>query len=413
MERLFSEYTRFNADANRTTEGTGIGLNITQSLVSMMDGRIEVSSEYGRGSIFTVTVKQQAVECEPIGKELSERLRNFTFTGEKQIVDIHIIRDVMPYGKVLVVDDLETNLYVAEGLMAPYELQIETALSGFEAISKIEAGLAYDIIFMDHMMPKMDGIETTQRLRVMGYKGTIVALTANAIVGNDEIFRQNGFDGFIAKPVDVRELNTVLNKFVRDKNPIAAKAASEAKKYKLPRENNESTPAVRNPRLVEVFCSDARKAIITLLETAESGDIKLFTITAHAMRSALYNVGEPEKAKLAGALENAGKRGDTEFINDNTEDFVEMLEMLIQNLKPQEVMITESEEEDTAFLAEQLSVIKAACGDYNDATILGAIDLLKTKPLKTETNAMLDKIWEKIYFNSDFDGVIELIEKGE
>ncbi|MCL2809286.1 MAG: response regulator [Treponema sp.] len=132
----------------------------------------------------------------------------------------------MPYGKVLVVDDVDTNLYVAEGLLKPYMLDIDTANSGIIAIDFIKSGKTYDLIFMDHMMPKMDGIETTMILRELGYEGSIVALTANALTGNEKMFEQNGFDGFIPKPIDMVFLNTILNKFVRDKHP------QEAVKYK-------------------------------------------------------------------------------------------------------------------------------------------------------------------------------------
>ena len=225
-KKLFSHYLRFNIEANRTIEGTGIGLEITKNLTELMNGTIEVTSEYGKGSIFTVTVQQQAVECRPIGYELSEKLRNFTFFREKQLSGEEIRHEPMPYGKVLIVDDIDINLYVAEEMLLPYELKIETVISGFAAIEKVENGGVYDIIFMDHMMPLMDGIETTQKLRLMGYDGAIVALTANALVGNDELFKQHGFDGFISKPVDVLELNAVLNEFIRDKYP------EEAEKYK-------------------------------------------------------------------------------------------------------------------------------------------------------------------------------------
>jgi CheY-like chemotaxis protein len=142
----------------------------------------------------------------------------------------------MPYGKVLVVDDVKINLYVAEGLMAPYELKIETVISGFEAIDKVNDGETYDIIFMDHMMPQMDGIETTEKLREMGYSGTIVALTANALVGNDEVFRQHGFDDFVSKPIDTRHLNSILNKFVRDKY-----SKEHKQNYKMNTKKNSST----------------------------------------------------------------------------------------------------------------------------------------------------------------------------
>ena len=410
VERLFMQYTRFNIETNRSTEGTGIGLNITSKLVELMDGTIEVWSEFGKGSKFTVMVKQKAVECEPIGMEMAERLCDFSFTGEKQLSIFQIKRELMPYGKVLIVDDVETNLYVAEGLLSPYELKIETSLSGYTAIEKVKNGKVYDIIFMDHMMPKMDGIETTHILREMGYNGTIVALTANALVGNREMFQQNGFDDFIAKPIDVRELNTALKKYIRDKYP------EEAMKYKASFAEASDvqasdTLAVKNPRLIEVFCKDAENAILTLRETIKNGDIKLFKTTSHAMKSALHNIGETEKAKLAGVLEDAGNRGDIEFISTNTEIFLEVLEALIQANKPDEVVVeNENISEDTEFLREQLLIIKTACDDYDDELVYNAIDTLKSKPLKPETSTVLEKIRDTIYFDSNFDMAAEQVE---
>jgi CheY-like chemotaxis protein len=222
---LFTEYQRFNADANRATEGTGLGLSITKRLLEMMDGKIEVNSEYGKGSTFTIYVVQKSVPCEAIGEAVSENLKKFTFAEIKKNKRKKN-RNIMPYGKVLVVDDVDTNLYVAKGLLAPYQLNVETAVSGFEALDLVESGKTYDIIFMDHMMPKMDGIETTQKLRAMGYNGTVIALTANALAGNAEMFKRHGFDEFISKPVDIRYMDTILNEFIRDKHP------EEAKKYK-------------------------------------------------------------------------------------------------------------------------------------------------------------------------------------
>jgi signal transduction histidine kinase/ActR/RegA family two-component response regulator len=212
---LFSEYQRFNTVANRTTEGTGLGLSITKRLVAMMGGKIKVESVYGKGSTFTVEIIQKSVPCEAIGTDISNNLKNFTFAANKQDRP-QIEYKLMPHGKILVVDDVNINLYLAQDMLEPYQLNVEIAESGFLAVDLIKRGKVYDIIFMDHMMPEMDGIETAQTLRTLGYKGTIVALTANALAGNAEMFKQNGFDGFISKPVDIVRMDEVLNEFVRD-----------------------------------------------------------------------------------------------------------------------------------------------------------------------------------------------------
>ena len=226
-ERLFSRYRRFNADVNHATEGTGLGLSITKRLIAMMEGTIAVESEYGKGSTFFVTAKQKAVKCPPIGAETARKLRSFTFIDSRKTAAPQIGSEPMPHGSILVVDDVETNLYVAKGLLAPYELNVETAESGYKTLEKIESGAIYDIIFMDHMMPDMDGIEATEKLRERGYRGAIVALTANALVGNDEMFARHGFDGFISKPIDVLQLDAVLKQFIPGGHHTEAQSHNE------------------------------------------------------------------------------------------------------------------------------------------------------------------------------------------
>jgi signal transduction histidine kinase/CheY-like chemotaxis protein len=401
--KLFSEYQRFNASANRSTEGTGLGLSITKSLVALMDGKIEVESVHGKGSVFTVEVAQKSVPCEPIGAEVSENLKKFSFkmkSGNWQGT-----RHIMPYGKVLIVDDVDTNLYVAQGLLAPYRLNIETANSGFAAIDLVEKGKVYDIIFMDHMMPQMDGVETVRRLRTLGYDGKIVALTANALTGNAEMFKQRGFDGFISKPINTRYMDAVLNEFVRDRYP------EEAKKYKAVNveTNSVRSPAI-NPVVQKIFRNDAEKAVITLRETIKNGDMNLFAITAHAMKSALANIGESEKSQLAAKLEKAGLDGDSDYINANAEIFIKILEELAQTISAAAETANENDtaiSEDTAYLAQQLEIIKSACEDYNDAAVFQALDLLKKKKWKKETAAVLENIYELVYALSDFEAAAE------
>ena len=139
---------------------------------------------------------------------------NFTFNFDATALT-HIEYADLRNSSVLVVDDVDINLFVAEAVLEPYNLSIELVSSGFAAVENVENGKSYDIIFMDHMMPEMDGIETTEKLRELGYTGAIIALTANALVGNDEMFAKHGFDGFMPKPIDIRDLDAILEKFIK------------------------------------------------------------------------------------------------------------------------------------------------------------------------------------------------------
>ena len=408
-ERLFSEYLRFNMEANRTTEGTGIGLTIVKNLVELMDGTIEVESEYGVGSTFAVTVRQRVVQCEAIGEELSQRLSNFSFSEEKQYADLQIVREAMPYGKVLIVDDVETNLYVAEGLMLPYGLEIETALSGFAALKKVERGLVYDIIFMDHMMPLMDGIETTGKIRAAGYQGIIVALTANALAGNAEMFKQNGFDDFISKPIDVRRLNSVLNKFVRDRH------SGKGEKYSPP-VFAAAVESKLGPKILDVFRRDAEKAVLSMGEVFIDGRLsdgsarKQFTTAVHSMKAALANIGEHQAAGKAATLEYACLNGDMDYIAAYGEDFIEILKTLTRDLCAEAASADDSDcQEDTAFLSEQLCNIKKACADYDDTAAYDAFDRLKEKTWRAETTGVLEKIYHTLFLHSDFEAASDQI----
>ena len=330
INKLFDEYSRFDANTNHIIEGTGLGMNITQNLVSIMKGKISVKSEVNWGSVFTIHLPQKNVGSEVLGKELAENLQNFRTSGTKQIKRARIMLEQMPYGNVLVVDDVESNLYVAKGLMAPYKLSIETAMSGFEAIEKIKSGNIYDIVFMDHMMPKMDGVETVKNIREYGYGHPIVALTANAVVGQSEIFLANGFDDFISKPIDVRQLNTVLKKFVQ---------------HKQGRENNivenAAQPGV-NPKFLEIFARDAVKVLTVVeeiyqkIDQCEDEDIKIYTINVHGIKSSLAYIGEHSLSETALKLEQAGHSNDIAVISSETPTFLAELRGLIEKIEKNE-----------------------------------------------------------------------------
>ena len=215
LDSIKDEYVRLYEHEKSFVSGTGLGLPIVQSLAQMMGAQLDIKSELGKGTSAAIHIPQKVSGTQLLGQELAESLQNFeggVWSGPKEF---EFVPEPMPYGKVLVVDDSATNLYVAETMLESFELSIELCESGQEAIDKVEQGNVYDIIFMDHMMPDMDGIEATKILRDMGYYYPIVALTANAIKGQAEMFIENGFSGFISKPIDIKLLNSYLIRFIK------------------------------------------------------------------------------------------------------------------------------------------------------------------------------------------------------
>jgi PAS domain S-box-containing protein len=407
IEELFDAYSRFNLKTNRLVEGTGLGMSIVQQLVKKMGGDISVDSAVGKGTEIIVHLIQGYVGPARLGKELTENLMNFRLTTISKAKRTQIVREPMPYGKVLVVDDMETNLYVAKGFLLPYGLTIDTALSGMEAIEKIERGNEYDIVFMDHMMPEMDGIEAVQVMREKGYMRPIVALTANAVSGQTAMFMANGFDGFISKPIDIHELDTSLNKFVRDSHtPEEVEAARAA--YGGGAAIADTTPQA-NPELVKVFTRDAEKAIAVLQKYEDrnsygSDDLQMYIINIHALKSALANIGETNLSGLARELELAGREGRIDFISEKTSVFLGELRAVIDKLKPdaREHGAVDASDEDRAYLRKMLQTIKEACAVFDIVAARAALTELKQKSWPYQYGELLDTIAGHL-LHSDFE----------
>lgn len=209
---LFNSYERVDLVRNRTIEGTGLGLAICKKLVENMGGAISVKSEYGKGSSFTFHVAQEVIDSEPIGP--------WEKTGVQKKRKETSARFRAPEAKVLVVDDTKINLKVATGLLKTLEIKADTAASGKECLEKVKAE-KYDIIFMDHMMPEMDGIEATKKIREIEgeyFKNVpVIALTANAVNGAKEMFLESGFQDFVSKPIDMDELCNCIKKYAQEK----------------------------------------------------------------------------------------------------------------------------------------------------------------------------------------------------
>jgi len=364
LNKLFDEYTRFNQSANRATEGTGLGMSIARKLINLMSGDIKVESEPGKGSTFTVRLTQGKCECKELGKEIADNLRQFRSHSRAFMRRVQISREPMPYGSVLVVDDVEANIYVARGLLAPYYLKVDSVMSGIDAIKRVKSGEVYDVIFMDHMMPEMDGIEATKRVRECGYTAPIVALTANAVSGQAEVFMQSGFDEFISKPIDIRHLNTVLNKYVRDKQPqdvidaarlqmAAAVSAQRGSgneedsrenilKFRLLKENIDGLDIVKGlhrfegdaefyMKVLHAYTSSIKSAL-DIIRNVSNETITIYKIKVHGIKGTSLDICATSIGESAAMLEKAAAAADMNYISEHNGVFLEDVTKFVSSI---------------------------------------------------------------------------------
>jgi signal transduction histidine kinase/DNA-binding response OmpR family regulator len=416
--RLFEEYSRFNPEINRNVVGAGLGMSITKRLIEMMNGDILVESIPGNGSTFTVRLPQKCIGSQVCGKELANKLQQFNFHNLSKSRKKQIMREYMPYGSVLIVDDVVSNLYVAKGMLVPYGLKIDTAESALEAIDKIKDGGVYNVIFMDHMMPRMDGVEAVKIIRGMGYTHPIVALTANALTGQSEMFLANGFDGYISKPVDSREMNAVLNNFIRDKQP--QEVLDAARRERELKKNAIVNKALADDEFRKVFLQDINKTVEVLeqiypkLNAGNEEEIKLFVITVHGIKSTLKNIGEADISEEAFNLEQAGRSRDIDILLKETPDFIGLLKKLIMDFSlPEEIYPDDSSVEisdiDVKFLRERLLAVKTACAALDRNTAKNAMEEIKQMVWPREITEGLDLVFRHL-LHSAFKKASDVVE---
>jgi len=265
------------------------------------------------------------------------------------------IRRTFPNARLLVVDDIITNLKVTDGLLSPYKVKIDSCLSGTEAIELVKRN-NYDLIFMDHMMPEMDGIEATASIRAWEKDSTrqqtpIIALTANAVVGMKEMFIENGFNDYLSKPIDVSKLDEILDRWLPEKGEIINKKEEIKNNMEQRIENKEQNQILAIPgidmqkgiamtggkldvykNVLSFIYKDIEERLPLLQKTYET-DLPLFTINVHALKSACANIGAMDASARALALETAGKDADMAFIRENLPIFIQQLTELSKNIR--------------------------------------------------------------------------------
>ena len=312
IENLYVSFKRIDEEHNRNIEGTGLGIPIVIELLHLMGSELEVKSTYGVGSAFSFVIKQGIVNNEPIGdykkriKRSYRRRNKYTFPS-------------MPKAEILVVDDYEMNLMVAKNLMKVYDFVPDVVQSGREAITRAEEK-EYDVIFMDHMMPDLDGLQTLDILKEHGYLGSrtkVIALTANAIAGAKEYYISKGFDDYLTKPIDAEALEDMLLKYM-PKKKILKKAISDVKHNRTLISNDDERQA-----LIKIFVSTIDESAKKLDEFKEKSDIKNYTIKVHGLKSTARLIGEMSISKKAEALEKAGNAGDWDYIETHHKELID------------------------------------------------------------------------------------------
>ncbi|MBR1476697.1 MAG: response regulator [Lachnospiraceae bacterium] len=296
--RLFSSFERLDEEKNRGIEGSGLGMAIVQRLLSMMDSKLNLRSVYGVGSTFYFELIQEIADKTPIGDYNSQ----LSHAEVSRTAETYLYA---PSARILVVDDNEMNLQVVKGLLKRNGVMLDTAMSGAEAIKLVETN-TYDMIFLDHLMPQMDGVETLAEMRRMGLlseKLFVIAMTANAIVGARDEYLKAGFDDYLSKPVEIKDMEMILEKYLPNERVTfkTAKAHQEPKKTGGERKIPENIAALAEYDLsLNVIASSAglsyangnRQLYNNMIKAfiAESEEIKgaLAAYTAESDQSSIY-----------------------------------------------------------------------------------------------------------------------------
>ena len=299
--KIYDEFQRFDVSRNRNVEGTGLGMNIVQQMLRLMDSELQIHSVYGEGSEFSFDLRQKIVKKQPLG---NFRQRLAQASDKKEGRETYVLPDV----KILVVDDSVMNLKVFRALLKQTQMQITEATGGMECL-QILREQTFDLIFLDHMMPGMDGIETLHAIKEenLCQDVPIIMLTANAIVGNREMYLEEGFDDFLTKPILPEKLDRMILKHLKKKGETSM-TVMERMRQLLPELNYEKAIEFCGGDegfFIEVFGDFATmKPDEELTKLYEAGDVKNYHIRVHGFKNGAYSVGAKEIGDLAYELEN-------------------------------------------------------------------------------------------------------------
>ena len=433
MDRLFGEFERIEESRNRYVEGTGLGMSITKSLLDMMGSSLEVKSRYGEGSSFSFVLKQKVVSPSPLG-DYAASYREHLMKHQKYKEAF-----TAPDAHILVVDDNLMNLTVFKGLVKKTLIKVDTAEDGNSALA-LTKDKKYDIIFLDHMMPGKDGIETLKEVKIQAdgknAETPEICLTANAISGSREIYTAAGFDEYLTKPIDAERLEELLLSFLPEEK-ITKTEQFRTEATGADGENDEDGGVVIPPELEKlgeqdwidvdtgVRNSGSAEAYMPLLgifyssiaeKTEElerfyaQNDIQNYTIKVHALKSSARIIGAAQFGEKAQKLEDAGKSGDIAYIRENHAAFLKEFQSFSEPLS----LLFEKEETsdkpaaDPELMEAVFEELRLAADDMDCDRLEGILQEMEEYSIPDKYAELWKKIREATE-NYDYGRVSELI----
>lgn len=401
LPKLFGTYQQVDTKKNRYKEGTGLGLSISKQLVEMMGGTIGVRSEYEKGSEFYFTLTQKVVDArsiEEMGQSLTGKKTAFITEGEEAL------NFIAPKANILIVDDNQMNLKVALGLLEPLQMQMHTAENGRQALAMLEKK-QYDLVFMDHMMPVMDGIEAVEALRKKNdeyyQKLPVIALTANAVVEARERFKEAGMNDFLSKPIKIKEICNVLRKWLPAEYIIETEPVTVKRQEELPEITGlDVAEGVKNSGSVELFTSllgDFYKLIdmksVKIEKCLADGLIRDYTIEVHALKNTARMIGAMELSELFYQMEQYGNEENVEAIRIETPRVLELYRSYKSILEPYaRLQNVEKQAVTKDELIRVLTELQEAMDAFDLDTVDARMQQLEQMSMPPECDGLFDEL---------------------
>ncbi len=394
LPKLFVAFERIEEQRNRNIEGTGLGLNITMALLSMMGSRLQVESTYGEGSAFFFTIEQKIVDDTPMG-DYEAALRA---VREKRAAYHESF--TAPEALILVVDDTPMNLLVLKSLLKQTLVQIHTADSGDEAL-KLITERRYDMIFLDDRMPKKSGVETLHEMEGMEHKNhgvPVVILTANSADDAKKLYMEEGFSDYLAKPIDPEVLENMLRTYLPKEKVVEVSEDD--------RKSKSSSDELFNETL-KMYLEDIPDYKKLLTSEYETEDWENYTIHVHALKSSSRLIGEDELAALAERLEKAGDAGDLDYIRQHHSEFLDWYSSMEEKYAGE----TKGDEKKTAGdisedeVKNAFSTIRELAGQYDYDSIEDIFGQLSAYNIPESCREEYDRLYGA-FRRVDWDGMM-------